>query len=212
MLLSDYIQAARRGWIIILVTLVLALAAAAGLIVRKADVYTSSTQLFIASAVPNADPEELYERNLIAAERVKSYVSLATGDVVADRVAEALGSDLDASVAVSIVPDTVILQITASGADQDRVAEVASAYAEVLPEVIDEVESVEDSPAQVRVTVIDAAEVPSAPDASPSLLIFVAAGLFGLGIAFTIVMVREVLRREKAEGARAATPPVKAGS
>lgn len=207
MLLSDYIRAARRGWIIILVTVVLALACAAGLASRKTDVYTTSTQLFVSAAVPGAKPQELYQRNLIAAQRVNSYVSLAGGDLVADRVVEILGSDIGATVSVSIVPETVIMQITASGSDSDRVAEVANAYAEVLPDVIDEVEDVDDGPAQLRVTVIDEADVPSAPVPSSSLMLYVAALLFGLGLAFTIVMVREVLRREKADAAEVTRPP-----
>lgn len=200
-LLSDYIRAARRGWIIILVTVLLALACAAGLASRKADVYSTSTQLFIAAAVPDAKPQELYQRNLIAAQRVESYVSLANGDLVGDRVAKTLGSDIDATVSVSVVPSTVIMQISATGADPDRVAEVANAYAEVLPEAIREVEEVDDASAQLRVTVIDEADVPSAPVPSSSTMLFVAAFLFGLGLAFTIVMAREVLRREKAEAA-----------
>ena len=154
---------------ILLVGDAVALACAAALAVRKSDVYTASTQLFIASAVSTDDPEDCYQRNLIAAGRVRSYVTLASGDVVADRVAEALGSDIDASVSVSIVPDTVVILVSASGADPDQVAEVAAAYADVLPAVIDEVEQVNDSPAQIRATVIDEADVPGAPD--PELVV-----------------------------------------
>lgn len=207
MLLSDYVQAVRRGWIIILVTLLLALAGAGFLVARKADIYTSSTQLFVAAAAPSADPEELYQRNLIAAQRVKSYVSLALGDVVASRVAEVIGSDIEGSVSVSVLPETVILQISVSGADPDRVAEEAGAYAEVLPAVIDEVDSVDDSATQVRVTVIDKADVPSAPIPSSPGTLFVAAAILGLGLGFTIVMVREVLRRETTDRAPDADVP-----
>lgn len=207
MLLSDYLRAARRGWVIILVTVLLALACAAGLTARKTDVYTTSTQLFIAASVPGAKPQELYQRNLIAAQRVSSYVTIAGGDLVADRVTEILGSDIGASVSVTIVPATVVMQITASGSDPDRVAEVANAYAKVLPGVIDEIEAIDDSSAQLRITVVDEADVPSAPVPSSSLMLFVAALLFGLGLAFTIVTVREVLRREKAEAAGGTRAP-----
>lgn len=183
---------------IFLVALLLSLAAGGVLVARQADVYTSSTQLFVASAAQTDDPEKLYESNQIAAQRVTSYVSLANGDMVADRASEALGSDLDASVSASIVPSTVILQISASGSDPDQVAAVAAAYAEVLPAAIDEVEDVGSSPVQVRVTVVDRADVPSAPNPTSTLVPFVAMVLLGLGLAFTIVMVREVLRRERA--------------
>lgn len=202
MLLSDYLQALRRGWIIVLVSVLLALAGAAAIALRKTDVYTADTQLFVASAVPTDDPEELYQRNLIAAQRVQSYVSVISGDVVADRVAEELGSDLGASVEVTVVPNTVVLQITTTGADPEQVAEVARAYAEVAPQVIEEVDQVDDSASQVRVTVVDDADVPSAPVPNSPLMLVVAATLLGLGLGFTIVMVREVLRRERADRAR----------
>lgn len=205
MLLSDYLRALKGGWIILLVTTAVALACAAGLQLRKPDVYTASTQLFVAAAVSTDNPEELYQRNLIAAQRTSSYVALADGDVMAERVEETLGDEIDVSVVASRVPETVILQITATGSDPDRVAEVARAYAEVLPDVIDEVEAVRDAPAQVRVSVVDEADAPSAADSNSLLLPLVAAGVLGLGLGFAVVMIREVLRREKADrGALAA--------
>lgn len=209
MLLSDYIDALKRGWIILLVATVLAVGCALGLQLRKADTYTASTQLFVAAAVSDRDPEELYQRNLIAAQRTSSYVSLANGSVVADRVSDLLGSDIDVSVTTSRVPETVVLQITATGSDGQRVADVASAYAEALPEVIEEVEAVGAGPEQIRVSIIDEAEVPSSPDPSSTLMPLVAAGVLGLGLGFVIVMVREVLRREKAD--RLARPETSAG-
>lgn len=202
MLLSDYVQAIRRGWVIIVVSVLLALAGAAAVELRKPDVYTASTQLFVASAVPTDDPEELYQRNLIAEQRVGSYVSVISGDVVAGRVAEELGSDLGASVLVSAVPDTVVLQVTTTGSDPERVAEVARAYAEVAPQVIEEVDQVDGSGSQVRVTVVDVADVPSAPAPGSPIMLLIAASILGLGVGITIVIVREVLRRENAERAR----------
>lgn len=209
MLLSDYVQAIKRGWVILLVTLAVALVVAAGLVLRKTDTYTASTQLFVAAAVTDGDPEQVYQRNLIAAQRVTSYVSVVSGDVVQQRVSEELGSDVDASVAVSIVPETVIMNIAVTGADADRVAEIARAYAEVVPSVIDEVEEVDESAPQLRVTVIDEADVPGAPDPKTILPTFILAAILGLGLGFVLVVAREVLRRERAATTSEAAGPAR---
>lgn len=209
MLLSDYVRAIKRGWVILLVTLAVALLVAAGVVLRKADTYTASTQLFVAAAVTDGDPEQVYQRNLIAAQRVTSYVSVVSGDVVQQRVSEELGSDVDASVAVSIVPETVIMNIAVTGADADRVAEIARAYAEVVPSVIDEVEEVDESAPQLRVTVIDEADVPGAPDPKTILPTFILAAILGLGLGFVLVVAREVLRRERAATTSEAAGPAR---
>lgn len=209
MTLSEYAAALRRGWIIILVTVAVALVCAGGVVLRKADVYSSTTRLFVASAVSNDKPEELYQRNLIAGSRVASYVSVISGNVVEDRVKEELGdTSLDASVAVAAVPDAVVIQVTASSSDAQRAADVAQAYAKVAPAVIDEIEQVDGGDPQVRLTVIDEAEVPSAPNPVAVLPTLVAAGILGLGLGLTIVVVREILRREReeAEASAAAGP------
>ena len=208
-LLSDYVRAIKRGWVILLVTLAVALVLAAGVVFRKADTYTASTQLFVSAAVTDGDPEQVYQRNLIAAQRVTSYVSVVSGDVVQQRVSEELGSDVDASVAVSIVPDTVIMNISVTGADADRVTEIARAYAEVVPSVIDEVEAVDESAPQLRVTVIDEADVPGAPDPKAVLPTFILAAILGLGLGFVLVVAREVLRRERAETTPEAEGPAR---
>lgn len=207
MLLSDYVAIIRRGWIILLVALTLAMALAAASVVRKADTYTTSTQLFVAAADPGGDPEETYQRNLIAAQRVTSYVSVVSGDVVRTRVGDELGSDVDASVVVTVVPSTVIMSIAVTGAEAERVAEIARAYADVVPDVIDEVEEVDESSPQLRVSVIDEADVPSAPDPAAVLPTFILAAILGLGAGFVIVVAREVLRRERAARAETTEAP-----
>jgi capsular polysaccharide biosynthesis protein len=195
-LLSDYLAALKGGWKIILGTTVVALGLALVPTVRDVPVYASSTELFVASSANTNDPEELYQRNVIAAQRMPSYVEAASGDLVADRVAEELGDEMAASVVAESVAGTVVLRITASGPDAEHVRDVASAYADVMPSVIADIEDVGDpNAAQVRVTVIDGADLGTASPQSflPSLVLGL---VLGLGLGLVIVIARETLRRE----------------
>lgn len=209
MTLSDYLAAIKRGWWIILATLLVALVVAGAIVALQAGTYSASTQLFVASAVDTKNPEELYNRNLIATQRVASYVPVITGDVVAERVAEHMGEAVGASVTVTVVPTTVVMEITASSADPEQAAAVANAYAEVVPDVIDELEDVPGGAAQVRVTAIDTAEVPTSPDSLSVPAKLGAVAILALGLGLTFVVFRETLRRERSEKLRAAGGPAR---
>ena len=195
-LLSDYLAALKGGWKIILSTTVVALALALVPTVREVPVYSSSTELFVASSANTNDPEELYQRNAIAAQRMLSYVEAASGDLVADKVTEELGDEIDASVVAESVAGTVVLRVTASGSEAEHVRDVASAYADVMPSVIADIEDVGDpDAAQVRVSVIDSADLGTASPRSflPALVLGL---VLGLGFGLVIVVARETLRRE----------------
>lgn len=199
MTLSDYVAALKRGWIIVLVSVVLALTCAGVLAMRKPEVYTSSTELFVAPALAGGNPDLLAQRNSVATQRVPSYVNVILGDAVANRVDEAVQGLGDASVSVVALPSTVVLQVTVTSAQAQHAADVARAYAEVVPEVVQELETVNGAPPQVRITTIDEADVPSSSSKASIVPSLVAGGILGLGLGFAIVMVREVLRRERAQ-------------
>ena len=205
MTLSEYVAALKRGWVIVLIACVVSVACAGLLQLRKSPVYSSTTALFVASAVGDQNPEELSERNKILTERVASYVALVGGNVVADRVKQELGdSSIDPQVTVTSPAGTVVLRITATADNAQEAADVARAYAKVVPSVIKEVENVGDANAEVKVTTIQTAKVPKSSDASSVVPSLVAAGILGLGIGFVIVVARETLRRERAEAAAGA--------
>lgn len=200
MTLSEYVDALKRSWIIIVAFVVVAMAAGAWTVVRQADIYSTNTQLFVAPAsTDGGNPDLVAQRAAISANRVKSYVAVASGDVVRDQVDEAVGGIGDAGVAVEVPLDTVILSITVTSADADHAAEVATAYADVVAEVIEEIETPADDGSTVKVTVVDKADVPSAAAARSIVPVLGVAGILGLGLGVTIAVLREVLRRERAE-------------
>ena len=67
--------------------------------------------------------------------RAASYADLIQSTQLRDRVSQALessGADPSGSVTASVVPETVILEITATAADPEQARLMAQAYAEGL--------------------------------------------------------------------------------
>lgn len=195
MTLSDYLTAFKQGWWIVLGTLLVGLTIAAAVVVRQPTVYSASAQLFVSASVQVSrdGSNEWYD---VAGARVISYATVAGGDKVGDEVAQLLGGEPDASVSISAVPDTVIIAVRAQGSDPQTVADVVDAYTEVLPAVIDDVEE-SDRGTEVDLTPIASAEVPESADPRPILATMASAGILAFGLGAVLVIVREVLRRER---------------
>lgn len=206
MTLTEYIAAFKRGWWIVLATFVLAVACVAVVVLRQPDVYSASTQMYVAVEQSPRQPGDPVGGELSAADRVASYVSVVSGSVAEQRVVDELGEDFDSTVLVAAVPATVVLQVLIMDPDPQQAADVAQAYADVVPGLIQEVEKVGDGGPQIRVTTIDNPELPTDPDAVSVAPKLVAAGIVGLGLGATIVVLREVLRRERRRAARGVAP------
>ena len=208
MTISEYVDAIRRGWIIVAATVLVALVAGAAFVARQSDVYVSTTELFVAPASTDGNPDMVAQRAAVAANRVKSYVNVVSGDVVRSQVDEAVGGIGDAGVSVVIPLDTVVVSISVTSADPEHAAEVAAAYAEVASDVIEEIETPDDASSTVKVTTVDEADVPTAPLARALTPVLAAAGILGLGLGLTLAVLREVVRRERAE---LRSPPSRGG-
>jgi uncharacterized protein involved in exopolysaccharide biosynthesis len=192
--LSDYLTAFKRGWWIVLGTLVLGLAVAAAMLARQPTVYSTSSQLFVTASVqlPRDGSGDWYD---VAGTRVISYATVANGDLVAERVADLVGDTSGTSVSVAAIPNTVVISIGVQGPDAEVVADVADAYAAVLPSVIDEVEDREGG-TKVELTPVAQADVPDAPDPRPVLATMGSAGILALGLGATLAILRQALRRD----------------
>lgn len=206
MTLSDYVAALKRGWLIILSAFLLAMACAAVVVVLRPDVYTATTQLYVAS-VEDENESSSTDNQDFAGSRVVSYATVLGGNVMADRVDEEVGGSGSESVTVAALADSVILQVSVSGDDAQRVTDVAQAYARTAPSVIEGLEQDSAGRSRVKVTVFDEADVPSAPDAVARVPLIAGAGILGLGLGVSIVLIRETLRRERSAASRQAEQP-----
>jgi receptor protein-tyrosine kinase len=199
--LSDYVTALKRGWVIILAALLVMVGAVALVLTMKPDVYKSSVQLYVATvsdAAESADPERID----FTVDRLSSYAEVVRGSLVADKVEEQVGDTKDVDASVKAMDDSVVIRIDVTSSDSRRAYDVAKAYGEVAPAAI---ESLEKDPAgkpRVQVTVFGEPKLASEPVARAWVASLLAAAILGLGLGVTIVLVREVVRRERAEQAR----------
>jgi capsular exopolysaccharide synthesis family protein len=196
--LKDYWRTIRRRWKVVLACLVGALAVAALLTFQSTPQYASSTRLFV-STTSESDSSSAYTGNLFATQRVTSYADLVTSRALADQVSGVLGDgsdsgDLMEAVSASVVPETVILEITAVDSDSDRARAVAQAYGEELTALVRELETPEGkNRAPIRATIVDDA-VESATPVSPQPMRNLAlAAVLGLLLGVGAAVARELL-------------------
>ena len=117
----------------------------------------------------------------------------------ASRVAESLSLDEDPSdiaqrVTATIVPDTVLIDITATGATPEEALALAEAY---TSEFIDLLSEIETSPSSdeslVSATLVNVPDLPSSPASPQPRRNFILATLLGLIVGVAVVLVKNVL-------------------
>lgn len=195
--LKDYWTTVRRRWRWVASCLLLAVAAAAALTWAATPQYSSSTRLFISTS--QSDESSAYTGNLFATQRVTSYADLVTSRQLAERVADDLGLTTDSrlltgQVSAAVVPETVMLEITATDPDPQRAADIAQTYGEQLTELIDELETPQGKrDAVVKATMVDAAEANGDPVSPQPLRNLALAGVLGLLLGVGVAVARELL-------------------
>ena len=195
--LQDYWRTIRRRWPLVLACLGAVIAVAAVLTWTATPQYSSTSRLFISTS--QSDESSAYTGNLFATQRVASYADLTGSNQVADRVAARLGSDVDPgelrdAVTASVVPETVILEISATDPDPERAAAIAQAYAEELQVLVEELETPSGkADAVIRATIVDDAQVPDAAVSPQPLRNLALAGVLGLLLGVGVAVARELL-------------------
>src|SRR3546814_3832142 len=124
--------------------MILAVAAAAALTFTATPQYASTARLFVSTSP--SDTADADQGNLFATQRVASYADIVGSRQLGDRVADALGGDYDGDalagkVKAVVVPETVILEITATDTDPETARDIAQAYAEGLSATVADLET-----------------------------------------------------------------------
>ncbi|MFD1946447.1 polysaccharide biosynthesis tyrosine autokinase [Nocardioides aestuarii] len=194
--LKDYWEIIRHRWGLILGCLVLAVGAAGVLTWQTTPLYESSTRLFVSTS--ESDVSQAYQGGLFATQRVASYSELVKGNELADRVADRLGGettadDLQSQVRAEVVPETVILQITATNPDPELARDIAQAYAAELELFVSEIETTGSKPASIKATEVGSAQVSDAP-VTPNIPRNIGlAAVLGLLLGIGLAVLRELL-------------------
>jgi len=118
---------------------------------------------------------------------------------LATRVSDELGGEMDPDtlteqVEAQVVPDTVILEITATNPDPAVARDLAQAYAEELKELIADLEtSSGQSNALIKASIVDNAQLSDAAASPQPLRNLGVAALLGLLLGIGLVIARELL-------------------
>lgn len=196
--LRDYWHLLRRGWATILVAVIVCLGVGITFTALAQPTYESEAKVFVSNV--EEDPTRAYKGGLFASLRVTSYADLVTSEELAKRVGEELDLDPDDvdsladDVEAEVIAGTVIVQITATGSSPEEAQELAQAYADQLPVLIDELETTPGSDvAPLKATVVNDATLEEQPVGLAPLRNLVLSVALGLLFGAFILVARDLV-------------------
>ena len=192
--IQDYLKFLKARWIIIAVTVIVAILGALGASLLTTPLYESSARMFVSTS-GGTSVSETYQGNLFSQQRVASYSELVTSEALAARVLDVLPlgltpAQLASKVTASSTPDTVLFDITVTDSSPARARDIANAMATELITQVRELETPEDggAPSAGVKTFQQAAAsaAPVSPSTKRNLALGAAVGLL-LGIALAVL-------------------------
>lgn len=197
--LHDYIRVLRKRWKIVVAITVAGLVAAFTVSALTTPTYRASTQFFISTSQSGADTNELLQGNNFTQQRVKSYADIVKSRRVLQPVVERLGLQMTAkqlagSVTAEAPLDTVLINVTVTDTSPAQAQRIANAIGQQFGRSITELERpTAGGSTPVKVSVVEPADLPSAP-ASPRKRLNLLIGLgLGLGLGISAAALRDVL-------------------
>jgi len=143
--IGDYVRIFRRLWWVVLAAVVIgAVVGGVTQLLHKQE-YTSTARLFVTTQ-SGTSVGDAYQNNLFSEERVVSYAGLATSEQVAARAIDQLkasitADELRSKITALPLPQTVLLDITATDSDAATAQLYANAVADQLVNVTTELET-----------------------------------------------------------------------
>ncbi len=204
---SFAVKAFRRWWWLTAGVIVAFICFAWIWVSNQTPQYAATAEVFVSSAPGRGtapDAATAYQLAQLAQDRILTYATIAQSPQVLEPVIAELGLDTTTSeladqVSVTVVPGTVLLEVTVEEPDPDLAAQVANATAASLAATIQELEapkSGDKSP--LKATITTPAEAPSTP-VSPrrnAVLILSAflGALVGVAVSFVVAAIDKGIR------------------
>ncbi|GAA4109643.1 polysaccharide biosynthesis tyrosine autokinase [Nocardioides fonticola] len=197
--LSEYLRVLRAHWIGVLLLTILGTAGAGAYTLTQPKIYAANANgVVTVASEATTDPAVGINNDTLAKSKAVSYVEIATGRAVAQRVIDDLGLQTDPAgligdISVTQPLNTTLLKITARASSPKLAQQLADAWVKATAAEVKEIENPNDDiPNAVYVAPIESAELPSTP-VSPNpprnLGIGFVLGLL-LGIAYAVVRSR----------------------
>ncbi|MGY2066374.1 Wzz/FepE/Etk N-terminal domain-containing protein [Blastococcus sp. SYSU DS0619] len=193
MTFRDLFSAVRRGWLVVVVAVLVGGAAATAWTVTRTPEYVSTAQLFLGVRTAT-EAEDTRQDTLYLQQRMQSYAAVLGSPALGARVADELdlelgGADVAERMDVTVPEGTVLLMVEVHDSSAERAQAIANTVGAEFAGYLAELENSGGSDIDaVDVITIEPAELPEAP-ASPDAVVNVLAGLLlglavGLGLAF----------------------------
>ena len=198
MKLGDYRRAIRRGWWMVVVSLILAVGATGLINASMTPTYATSMTFFITTPA-DGGTAVAYQGGLFSQQRVKSYVDLLTGDRLARRVAEnqdlgLTAAAIEARISAKAVAETVLLHTTVTDQQPRRSLAIANGVADQFKLLVEELETpLGEQVSAVRVEVIAGPRLAPTPVSPRPTRNMVLAVLLGLLVGGALATLREFL-------------------
>lgn len=195
--LKDYWTTIRRRWVVVLLTFMIVLGAAAAYTALSTRLYSSTVTVYVATQTPDAATAA--SAGTFASQQMASYAEIAGYTSTAQAVLDVTGDpvaaeDLAEQVETAVSPDTVNLTITVTDEDPVQAQALAAAYGTVVSDRIEGFNTpTERTTSFVTVSVADAAEVDTTP-VSPRLVRNLGLGaVVGLLLGIGVAVMRDLL-------------------
>ena len=195
--LREYLRVLRLRWKLIALCTLVAASAAAAVSLRTTPLYESTTRLFV-NASNDPGIANSYTGSLFTSSRVKTYQQFVnspavTAAVVADLHPDLTADQIAAEISADAPLDTVLLNIHVRDTKPERAQRLANAVATAFSRLVGELESSPAGVANVKLSVVKPAELPSSP-VVPNTKLNLALGLLvGLALGVGLAVAREVL-------------------
>jgi polysaccharide biosynthesis transport protein len=198
---NQYARVLRTHWVLIVLSVLVCMGAAAALAWTRSPTYAAQAQLFVSTSGGPTDLSQTYQGGLFVQQRVQSYARIVSSPPVAQAVIEQLRltesvPQLQAKIHASVPKDTVLINVTAEDRSPPRAKAIADAVGEHFSAFVNTLETPQGQRrSPVKVTMTSRAEVPGQPVSPKKALSLVLGGVLGLVLGIGGAVLREALNR-----------------
>ena len=201
MQLREVLRVIRDSWLIVVVTLAVALVAGWAVTTIVPESYETETTVLVSPTATVGTGATALQAAALVADQVTTYAALAQTPAVLDPAIESSGvevasTDLVEDVTAEVIPQTSLIVLTVEASSGQEAAELANAIsASLIAQIEGPDVAVDPAAGAVGATgsVVAAPEIPTDPS-SPNLLLNLAIALaIGLVVAFLVIVFRQAL-------------------
>lgn len=194
--LHQYVRVLKRGWLTLVLAVVVMVGAAATLLALLPASYEAETRIYV--SVEDAEAYDLSQRSIYSQELVRSFVELAQSSAVLGPVVEELAledtpRELAERVSVAAQTGTVILEVTVADEDPEQAAAIAASMTAALDDVVQGLTTSTEGGGNVTLTTVEEPFAPESPSFPQPISLLGLGLLAGLALGIVILALREVL-------------------